>query len=492
MKDSHATAIQIRLLQTALETLGDSNEIRLRLRQGDSEFLSAVVREIDRQFAETAASLAQELEPEEKSRLHIALQDPLFCRRLKDAVMEDLYGERLAPRLEILPEGLAQDDPRYPAAFLSPPDRMQAHAVCVEYLPNICNELYPLMIDSYVYDLSKQGRQRRCVVGVHSDWLDERLHIHRGIYLRPEPETLFEAPLAVPLSPQSVHFLAVSPAFHRHWSERFAERKIAEVNPYESAALADDKYACIQIWQADGVPTPDAAFLPRNEIGGDDALHRRMREIFSYLFRNDADEEIVLVAQPNRGTEGRGAEAYSGSKDWSIFSLRHSPLFEQIRRIGADDDVLLRRGVRNVLVNDPYTNRNVCFDIRSNVVSGRMESGFLMAAAPGAIVASPGRGGHIVEWKPGMEWRLSVPGVSAPILWDDSLLRAIQSVVEKAAARFSECRISGVDIRLEWRNGAFVPNVLDINPRPAGLAHSRYFDTREPGVTQHLWDMLPE
>ena len=49
--------------------------------------------------------------------------------------------------------------------------------------------------------------------------------------------------------------------------------------------------------------------------------------------------------------------------------------------------------------------------------------------------------------------------------------------------------MAGVDVRLEYTQGQWIPWILDINPRPAGLAHSRYMHNREPGVTQRLWTL---
>lgn len=492
MTRSLSQFIQSRLVRVVLESRGDPADIRLHIQQDGSGYMQSLSRMVDRLFGEASAQLAGELEADKRQQFREAIEDSLFCRRVKDAVLEDLYGERLAPPLDIRPGILTADDPFYPAPVSASAGDTPVHAFCVECLPNICNELYPLMIDSYVCDLSRHWRQRRCPIGVHADWLDDELRATRCIYYLPEPDALIEASLAEPLSIRSVHFLAVSPNFHRLWSERFEQRKIMQANPYAIAARADDKYGCIQDWKTDGVPTPEASFVKRGEILSDAPIHTLLKERFELLFRDDVDEEIVLVAQPNRGTEGRGAEAYAGPRDWSMFSERRPELFVHLRNLAREDDILLRRGIRNVLLCDPHTGKDVCFDLRANVTCGRMESGFLMAAAPGAVIASPGRGGHLLEWKPGIEWRLRVAGHSDSISWDGNLWNDIRQVAEAAAVRFSECLIAGVDIRLEWRNGSIVPHVLDINPRPAGLAHSRYFDSREPGVTQYLWDVLPE
>ncbi|MGC9326559.1 MAG: hypothetical protein ACP5I1_02895, partial [Candidatus Hinthialibacter sp.] len=420
-----------------------------------------------------------------------AMQDPLLRRRLKDAVLEDVYSERLCPQIDLLPFPISKEDSRHPAAFGASIDETPVYAVCFEQSANICNELYPLMIDSYVCDLSKYWRRRLCLIGVHIDWLDEERRAKRCIYYRPEEDQIIETSLEEPLAIHTVHFLAVSPETHQIWSKRFSNKEVFQINLGGDSARADDKYACIQLWKENGVPTPQAVLLPQNEVGSDERLFHQVKDSFEFLFEKESGEEVALLVQPNRGTEGRGVQSFTGPRDWRLFSQQHKALFEHIRRIAQQDDVLLRRGVRNVLLHDPAAGQHVCFDLRVNVACGRMESGFVMAAPPGAVISSPGRGGRILEYKPETEWKLYTQNPPGLVSWNEGLWHDIQETAEAAAAPFAQCMLAGVDIRFEQRKGKITPLVLDINPRPAGLAHSRYFDTREPGVTQYLWDFLP-
>jgi len=165
----------------------------------------------------------------------------------------------------------------------------------------------------------------------------------------------------------------------------------------------------------------------------------------------------------------------------------HPDILEHVRHIAAGDDVLLRRGVGNLRVLDEIHRKNVCFDIRLNVAAGRVESGYLMAAAPGEIVTSPSAGGRILEWKEPRRPPGDVTGPAGSFKWDADVWTVIGRAAEAAAACFPECRLAGVDARLEWDGERLIPWILDINPRPAGLSHSRYFATGEPGVTQRLW-----
>ncbi len=490
--------IQNRLYERAIESYGEPVEIRHRIQQGDSAILQAIAQFLDRSWDGAVDEIGRELSSEERGELELAVRESYFSRRIKETVIEDVYSERLCPSLTILPHSLSASDPRYPASKTTLSSKTPVHAVCVEWLPHICNELYPLMIDSYVCDLAKHWRQHRCLIGLHTDWLDDELRATRCIYYQPDPERILEAGLTDPLPIDSVHFLAVSPPCHQTWNERFDRRNILSINPYETAARADDKYGCFLVWKENGVPTPRTALLDRRDALDETRVSSHLAGIFHDLFRGEdrsgiyEQNEVILVIQPNRGTEGRGARAYIGPPNWAMFFQKHPEIIDHVRDVARSDDVLIRQGIGNVRLNDPHSGRDVFFDIRANVACGRMESGFFMAAAPESVIASPGRGGHILEWTLDREWQLHLPDRAGGISWDENLWREIQQTAEAAASAFRLCKIAGVDIRLHWDEGKIVPLVLDVNPRPAGLAHSRYLDTKEPGVTQLLWDEMPE
>lgn len=498
MNLSLSQRIQNRLFKRVVDTFGKPIEIRQRIQQGDSAILQTIAQFLDRSWDGVVEEIGRELSPEERVELVLAVREPYFGRRIKETALEDIYSERLCPSLTILPHSLPASNPHYPASKKTFSSKAPVHAVCVEWLPHICNELYPLMIDSYVCDLAKHWRQHRCLIGLRTDWLDDELRANRCIYYQPEPERILEVGLTDPLPINSVHFLAVSPSCHQTWNERFERQNTLSINPYETAARADDKYGCFLDWKDNGVPTPRTALLDRRDALDEIRVSSHLAGIFLEIFREEdrseinAQDDVILVIQPNRGTEGRGAQAYIGPPIWAMFFQKHPEIIDHVRNVARSDDVLLRQGIANVWLNDPHTGRDVFFDIRANVACGRMESGFFMAAAPGAVIASPGRGGHILEWTLEREWQLRLPDGDGFISWNENLWRDIQQTAEAAASAFRLCKIVGVDIRLHWIDGKIVPHVLDINPRPAGLAHSRYLDTKEPGVTQLLWDEIPD
>ncbi|MFB3784967.1 MAG: hypothetical protein ACE15F_01220 [bacterium] len=476
--------IQQRLVEKIAACHGDPSDIRHRVREGESNLMDVIAREVDAIYPDVIAELMALPQGENPAVLYEASGQTLFSQRVKAGVIEAIYGEPLSPLLLILPE---------PSGAIRPRDNPFAgpvHAVCVEYLPNFANELYPLLVDAYIDDLSRPDSSRTPVAGVHVSWLDDKLRARRAIYYRPDENELIETSLVPPVEIESVHFLAVSPSCHQLYSERFTRRGIPPLNPYAASMRADDKYGCFLEWRKNGVPTPEAVLIPRSEARDAPAARKRIEAAFPVLFGPEPKDEVLLMVQPNRGTEGRGIRAFRGPGSWPGMAGRHPDILEHVRRIASGDDVLLRQGVGNLLMHDAIHRKNVCFDIRLNVAAGRVESGYLMAAAPGEIVTSPTAGGRILEWKQPQRPPVDVMGPAGGLAWNAEAWQVIERAAETAAACFPECRLVGVDARLEWAGGQLIPWILDINPRPAGLAHSRYFATGEPGVTQRLWQDL--
>lgn len=484
MSPSLSLLVQHRLVEKIVERYGDPSDIRHRVREGESALLDSIARDVDALYPGVIAELLMDPTGPEKAVLRDASGQTLFSQRVKAGVIEAVYGEPLSPPLLILPEPGGSIQPR------ANPFPGPVHAVCFEYLPNFANELYPLLVDAYIHDLSRPDPKRTPAVGVHVSWLEDEWRAARAIFYRPRDNELIETPLAPPVDIASVQFLAVSPACHQHYSERFSHLNIPQLNPYSEARRTDDKYACFLVWKKNGVPTPEAVLIPQSDARNLLIARQRIEAAFPVLFGAAPQDEIIVMVQPNRGTEGRGTKAFRGPASWPGMAVRHPDLLEHVRQIAAGDDVLLRRGVGNLLVHDAIYRKNVCFDIRLNVAAGRVESGFWMAAAPGAVVSSPSAGGRIIEWKHPPRPPGDVTGPEGGLTWDAETWRIIERAAEAAAACFPECRLVGVDARLEWTGGRVIPWILDINPRPAGLSHSRYFATGEPGVTQRLWQDL--
>ena len=471
---------------------GDILNLRRRIHSDEAGLVETLGNHLECSFDEAVSELILGCPASESFRIETACREPLFQRRIIQTVLETIYSEQIGPPLKIIPDGFAAEAGSFFSQWKILRERT-VHAVVFEYLPTIANEIFPLMIDAYVHNLANKNSPQLLFLGVHTSWLDEEARATRAIFYDEDRDELIEMSLASPLLPDSVHFLCLSPETHRRYSRIYEAAKVFQVNPYAAAEAADDKYACFLRWRQAGIPTPDAIRIP-----GADSSKSLVLEVAANAFHAlfaDATEEVTLLVQPNRGTEGRGARAFTGSPEWKIFLEKNPDLLGHIQNIACRDEVLLRRGVGNVLLQSAPGAEFVYFDVRVNTANGKAESGFIMAAQPREIIASPSHGGRIVEWKPKREFLFQVkPGANTfpetQEMWD-----RVKQIAEQAAAGFPECRLAGIDIRLdrfEKPTPHWVPWVLDLNPRPAGLTHARYFDTGEPGVTRWLWSDLPQ
>ncbi len=484
MPEDLSLTIKARLLEAVESAHGEIGELRARIHNGDAYLMSAISVTVDESFDEITSPDTQHLNRREWLELSNACDELLFTQRVKQIALEAVHGEALSPPLQILP-ALPPRNQR-----LSPFNRREKIvAVVAEYLPHLTNELFPLMVDTYVYSLSAQSNRKTTVIGVHEQWLTDGLEAMRCIAYIPDDDEVIETPLDPPLQFDAVFYLCLSPECHQTLSEQFNRACIVEINPYRQASLADDKYACYCRWKEKGIATPEAVSIPQSDRKN---VMASLEDAFKRLFSADNAESVTLVLQPNQGTEGRGVSALTGPPEWEAFLSVNPVLLEESRRILHDDDLLLRKGIGNILWCDGATETDVYFDIRLNTIDGEIESGFLTIAGVNQVVSSPAKGGRVIEWKRWEEMPLRVFGESRPLNLGDREWQAIVGAAESAAEAIPGCRIAGVDLRLEWRGetNELIPWVLDINPRPAGFAHSRYIGSLEPGVTQRLWSDL--
>ncbi len=463
--------IKKQLLKRVTDHLGNLEDLRTQIHQGNSALMRSIAQMLDEEYDSILASLKNQLP--NNIPLEIFMETR-FCERVKQNVLEAIYSEALCPALVILPKIRSFSQ-------VTVPD-LPIHLILVEYLPNVAHEVYPLMLDSYLYDLEHWGRTKRLVVCAHTSWINENCEIERGIFYLENYENPMEFDLETARAVSSAQFLCLSPNVHQEWCDHFEKHHIPLVNPYASAKLADDKFACYQVWNQAGINTPEAVLLcadQRNETSLEKSLE--------VLQRHHQDLEWVVL-QPNRGTEGRGTKAFPVLQEEKI----PTEMLQHAQTIAAKDDVLVRKGVGNVKIVDETQNETVYFDIRIHVINGKAESGFLMLSKAGNYVSSPGIGGHVVEWTRGKEWTVQTPEHLIPFQVNDEVWNLIENTAEKAASAFNETRMLGIDVRLEWKNGQWTAWVLDCNPRPAGLCHSRFSSDGEPGVTQRLWPWLNE
>ncbi|MBZ0257508.1 hypothetical protein K8I31_15685 [bacterium] len=392
--------------------------------------------------------------------------DARFIGRIKQTIIEDLYSERLHPTLHISP------------IPMTAPVCDTVHCLLIDQLPNAYNELFPLMLDSYIHDLDCCGEARRLVIAAHVGWLDDENCITRGAFYSAEDDALIETPLDCVLRIDSVHFLCISPKGHKRASEKLKPLGLFEVNPDSLASVMDDKYECCLRWMGRGVNTPRATLIEQNNFSADE-ISRALK----YLWDGGPPDDALVVAQPNRGTEGRGVKAFRLPQD-------ENELRSHVQQIIKNDDALLRCGVEGAYLVHGETHEKSLFDVRINIFNGIPESGYIQAAPKNAVIASPSQGGRIVEWKAVDQYYVEGEGVRSALGPD--LLRTAQYAAFHAAKALSDCLAAGVDVRLSpsQDQAGFEAWVLDVNPRPAGLGHSCYWNG-EPGVTRRLWFLLP-
>lgn len=479
MTNPFSQDLQNRLQRLVEAHFGPVEDLRGRVQEGDATLVMEAAALLDEHLPVAMRELAA---AEESSAFYLlAANDPLFQERIKQLVLEWIASEPLHPPVWVIPAGLG-DEP-------FPPYQGPVQAVVVEYMAHAANEVYPLMVDGYVHDLERYGQPARNLVMVHERWLDEEMRTGRALYFDPDRDAMIERELPEPVKPDGVLFLCLSPNAHRRLSEITERYGIPQVNPYRASVDADDKFLCYERWQEKGVLTPPAYRLLRNDAS-DESLEEKLREGFGRLFAFEKEaESIALMLQPVHGTEGRGVKAFAGPNGWDKFMKSQPELLSHAKAIMQENDLLLRVGVGNTLWMENADKPRVRFDLRLNVIDGRAESGYSMAAREGAFVSSPGRGGRVVEWKNGPEWTIQTPEGKRNLSLRSEEGRGILEMAERAAACFPGCRMAGVDIRLEWDSVSrtWKPWILDLNPRPAGLAHSRYIERDEPGVTMRLW-----
>lgn len=476
--------LQEQLQREIEEYYGEIPMLRSRIYSGEKQLLHEVGRFAEARFQ---AILNAWLQARELDMPDVQ-QDTLFGSRIQQIVMQRLMSEPLSARHLVFPAGYEDEAERY----VFPRSGQPVHAIVVEHLAHVTNEIYPLLVDAYVYDFDRHGQPARNLICIHTSWLNENLQAQRAFFYYPEQDEIIEKNLREPLALNSVQFLAVTPATHQQYSRLAEKMSIWQVNPYPTADEADNKYHCYQRWKAAGVQTPRAVLAMQSFSPNHEFVQHEIEKAFRLLFGYASTDTVTLVLQPNRGTEGRRTYACHGSKDWNTFSHENPGLIDQAMQILRDDDLLLREGVGNILYCRDESDSGALFDVRLNIVDGQAESGFLMVANSGEFIASPGQQGHVVEWFEREEILVRSPERIKALKIPGNEWRIITDCAEQAAACFKDCHMVGVDIRIEYRGepSQWIAWVLDINPRPAGLAHSCYIENKEPGVTMRLWELL--
>ncbi|HOT36174.1 MAG TPA: ATP-grasp domain-containing protein [Candidatus Latescibacteria bacterium] len=352
-------------------------------------------------------------------------------------------------------------------------------AVVFAAFPRAIEELAPLLVDG----LEEQMRSRRFsgVVAIHDTWMQKDGYPERILRLDAENNVIVEQGVLNPCRPERI-LLLLGPGsdeatWHRRWHDVASNCGIDVANPYEFAYIADDKWQTFHIWQNAGVPTPVTRLVPP-----DTAFTAEM-----CLSLVDGPSAPV-VAKPRHGTEGLAATVCNPAETTAPLKA----IWER-----GDDAVL-----------QPFTNDLVWVEeageahtavLRMNVTcnaqgASRVESGFVHVAARGCGIASAGHQGRL---RPIVRsaLRVRVGGGLAP--FPAHLAAQCEAcacaAVDAVAATSRKTRLAGVDVVVCAGDGG-MPRALalEVNPRPAGLSHSRFLSAGwetegEPGVSRFMW-----
>lgn len=334
--------------------------------------------------------------------------------------------------------------------------------------PHATHELWPLMVDALVAN----GAQ-----AVHDTWLTSDNRVRRAIRYDVEADRLVEGDVAETARSERA-LLLLGPvdnerAWHQQLDESLRTSGIDVLNPYRTALLADDKWGTYDRWRAADVVTPETWLVTGATIATAEESIRHIRNLVDRV-----------VVKPRYGTAARSVTVTADADE----------ALDAVRNIVRHDDAILqpfRNGLRwtgKAETAYPAVLRiNVACDAHGTI---RAESGYVHVAPFAeryvASVAHFGRGRSICRDS------LEVDG--KPMTEIETLV--FESVAEKAVRALNDGSVSclvGVDIIAERdATGAIRPYVIDANPRPAGLPHSRFLTPDwelpgDPGVTLTLW-----
>ena len=177
-------------------------------------------------------------------------RDRVYRWRLVELARDAQRSQSLAPELCPAPYPLGAE------ALASLLCGTHNHAVVFAQSSLITHELYPLVADAFTADSTAVGRAHFNILGVHTDWIDRSHRTQRALFFDFSAQRFVEAPLAVPLPIDSVHFLSLGhgeQTLHAHWS---AHLPVFQVNPWAQAQRADDKQATVRAWTESGIDAP--------------------------------------------------------------------------------------------------------------------------------------------------------------------------------------------------------------------------------------------
>ncbi|MGR8935490.1 MAG: hypothetical protein ACU837_14025 [Gammaproteobacteria bacterium] len=460
------------LLLTGLESA------EIRYRRARRQIDAGWVRSLETLLGEvlTYANAARELESapdvDWTSLRRFLSAASLYRRRLIDLALEAVISEPLAPELCVK---FASSSAQEISAAL--PGHWN-HAVIFTAPLCFTHELYPLAVDAYAHDTERFGHPRTNVVAAHSDWLNGDGQLKRILFPDFDSERFVETDLDTPLRPDSVQFLCLGRderQKHAALSQQFACRQF---NPASAAEAADDKAAVLAAWAAMGLNVP----AWRRIAPGDLATALQFLERFA-----------EIVVKPGCGTEGKQVAFFRRADAQAEAALQ-----EHLQHCWAQGDAIALQRRDGICFRDPLSGSKQTLALRLNIAyDGErycLESAYAQVGRDEQSPAACGRGGGIVSVNAALSCLVYRQAHGAPaLLFDSEDWRRIRAHAECAAGLFKGLMLMGLDVILDHDSDAkIVPVLLEANPRPAGLSHSRLcagdpFAQAPVGVSLKLW-----
>ncbi|MDP8229601.1 MAG: hypothetical protein P9L93_00685 [Candidatus Gorgyraea atricola] len=426
-----------------------------------------------------------------------------YFTRIKDLAIEQaIGGERVAPELQIVPGKVKVKEAKKILGDL------ESFAIVHEGGRNFTNELYALIHDSLAQGVVSQGKQLRNVIGVDKHYLTEDGKARRIIIYSHITGELKEIELEEPIKIDRALTLYASKEAHREISEVLEKNDIDEVNPYKFAEKADSKSDCYRIWKRQAViSTPSTIIISQDTEKNSvtEKLNDGLTSILSEAKKRGL-KEIPIVVQPDTGTETQGAKAFL----IDVSSPDLTQAIAHIREIQNTDSVIVREYKGNIRYSEDGGETTYVCVFRYNVSSiarghdYEVKSGYLqLAPTPDALITSIAKGGRIIGFSEEAFNKLYIDlGDGKPIrlmgMDNGHLVLRTGETMAKQSAMFLGLRFAGIDVTYDeaYRRESIdksnmtgaEPFILDANPKPAGLTHTKATDPLYDGPLFNFWE----
>jgi hexokinase len=427
---------------------------------------------------------------EDRASLSRMLSDPAFVYRIAELAAEEILVPTVAPEVAVAAEP-------QPAA-----EALRGTAVSAVVFETPVGALAEIARLMGVHGPAVPGADP--VIGVRADWLDAEGRATRALLWDAEAGVLREHTFTEPVRFTSAFVRNISGSGEQERYRRLARRlqaaEVVLVNPPASSAKADSKIAAYHAMRENGVETPETLFLPSG-VSASEAV-KQVRRVFAGMSAQGGP--VQLVVQPNNGTEGQGVAAFAEDPGQLNSS---SPMIQHLVALAASGQpVIVRPLTGNTYhTQDGQTGRVVYRATVARTADGgyRVAGVFGTVSADESVVSTArGAGGRIVTLSEGLIGDSVHVGADGEMVepgswtWDqdgfESTARNAAAAVNQGLGTLDQSDLLGIDLVLtvDPQTGAQTWSVLDINPRPAGLAFAQDWEGRgisasvyQPSVT---------